>query len=327
MRILITGGAGYLGSILSRKLLEKNYEVRVMDALWYGIEPIEDCLKNDNFELIKEDIRNLTSTVKALKNVDAVIHLASLVGMPASSLEPKTSEEVNYLATKNIAELCELHEIQTYIFASTCSVYGSQPDKLITEKSKNEPLDFYAKSKWQSERAIQYLNHAPLILRFGTLFGISPRLRFDLVINLFCIQALVEGKITVNGGNQYRPFLHVIDAAESLIFSLEKNLTGTYNVVSENMTILEAAQRISKLSGCEIEISDENPDKRNYKVSAEKIKQVGFKPERKIEDAFNDFKIKYESGEIKNYNIEKYSNYKLLLNSKKMQEEVFFKEL
>lgn len=327
MRVLITGGAGYLGSILSRKLLEKNYEVRVMDALWYGIEPIEDCLKNKNFELIKEDIRNLTSTVKALKNVDAVIHLASLVGMPASSIEPKTSEEVNYLATKNIAELCELHEIETYIFASTCSVYGSQPNKLITEKSKNEPLDFYAKSKWQSERAIQYLNHAPSILRFGTLFGSSPRLRFDLVINLFCIQALVEGKITVNGGNQYRPFLHVIDAAESLIFSLEKNLTGTYNVISENMTILEAAQRISKLSGCEIEISNENPDKRNYKVSAEKIKQVGFKPERKIEDAFNDFKIKYEAGEIKNYNSEKYSNYKLLLNSKKMQEEVFFKEL
>ena len=170
MKILITGGAGYLGSILSKKLLGKGYQVRVMDALWYGIEPIEDCLDNNNFELVKEDIRNLTYTVRALKNIDAVIHLASLVGMPASSIEPKTSEEVNYLATKNIAELCELHDIETYVFASTCSVYGSQPNKLITEKSKNDPLDFYAKSKWQSERAIQYLNHAPSILRFGTLF-------------------------------------------------------------------------------------------------------------------------------------------------------------
>jgi len=327
MKILITGGAGYLGSILSKKLLGKGYQVRVMDALWYGIEPIEDCLDNNNFELVKEDIRNLTYTVRALKNIDAVIHLASLVGMPASSIEPKTSEEVNYLATKNIAELCELHDIETYVFASTCSVYGSQPNKLITEKSKNDPLDFYAKSKWQSERAIQYLNHAPSILRFGTLFGDSPRLRFDLVINLFCIQALTEGKITVNGGNQFRPFLHVNDAADSLIFTMEKNLTGTYNIISENMTILEAAQRISKLSDCEIKISDENPDKRNYKVSAEKIKQVGFEPEKKIEDAFNEFKIKYEAGEIKDYKNSKYNNYNSLINSKEMQEKVFFKEL
>ena len=322
-KILITGGAGYLGSTLSRKLLDKGYKVDVFDALWYGKEPIKDCLENKNFRLINEDIRNLIPTVKALKNVDAVIHLASVVGMPASSIEPKTSVEVNYLATKNIAELCELHGIETYIFASTCSVYGSQGNNLITEKSKVNPLDYYAESKWQSERAIQYLNHAPTILRFGTLFGISPRLRFDLVVNLFIIQSLFEGEITVNGGDQQRPFLHVKDAADSLIFSLEKNLTGTYNVISENMTIMQVAELISELSGCKINISQESPDKRNYKVSADKIKNSGFNPRHTIKEAFYDFEKKVKSGEIKDYKDAIYNNYKQLFESEETKKKVF----
>ena len=322
-KILITGGAGYLGSTLSRKLLDKGYEVDVFDALWYGKESIKDCLENKKFRLINEDIRNLIPTVKALKDVDAVIHLASVVGMPASSIEPKTSVEVNYLATKNIAELCELHGIETYIFASTCSVYGSQGNNLITEKSKVNPLDYYAESKWQSERAIQYLNHAPTILRFGTLFGISPRLRFDLVVNLFIIQSLFEGEITVNGGDQQRPFLHVKDAADSLIFSLEKNLTGTYNVISENMTIMQVAELISELSGCKINISQESPDKRNYKVSADKIKNSGFNPRHTIKEAFYEFEKKVKSGEIKDYKDAIYNNYKQLFESEETKKKVF----
>jgi len=327
MRILITGGAGYLGSILSRKLLDKGYQVRVMDAMWYGKESVNDLIKNENFELINDDIRNLVSTVKAMKDVDAVIHLASIVGMPASNIEPKTSEEVNYLATKNIAELCHLHGIETYIFASTCSVYGSQPDEFITEKSPVSPLDYYARQKFVSERAISWLNRAPVILRFGTLFGLSPRMRFDLVINLFAAQALTEGKITVFGGSQFRPFLHVDDAAESLIFALENNLTGTYNVISENLTILQAAERISKITGCKIEISNENEDLRNYKVSGGKINQMGFTAKMKVEDAVNEIKEAIKTGKINKFDDVKYSNYKLLFNSKEMQEKVFIQGL
>jgi len=322
MRVLITGGGGYLGSLLSRKLLEKNYQVRVIDALWYGEEPIKPLLSNENFELIKEDIRNLVTTVRAMKDVDAVIHLASLVGMPASSIEPMTSEEINYLATKNIAELCELHDIGTYIFASTCSVYGKQPNQLISEKTHCMPLDFYSEQKYKSERAIGWLNNAPTIYRFGTLFGLSPRPRFDLVINLFIAQALIEGKITVHGGNQNRPFLHVSDAADALIFGIEKDVSGTYNVVGENLTILQAAERISKLSGCEIEISEES-DERDYKVSSEKIKQIGFNPSKSIEDAFQEFKVQIENGLFKDYKDAKYNNYKLLDSSKEMQDQVF----
>jgi len=323
MRILVTGGAGYVGSLLSRKLLAKGYQVRVMDALWYGKQSISDCLTHENFELVEEDIRNLTSTVRAMKDVDAVVHLASIVGMPASSIEPRTSEEINYLATKNIAELCQLHGIGTYIFASTCSVYGSQPEKIITEKSRTSPLDYYAKQKFLSERAIGWLNTAPTILRFGTLFGLSPRMRFDLVINLFIAKALKEKEITVFGGNQYRPFLHVEDAADSIIFALEKDLTGTYNIMSENFTILNAAKKIKELTDCEIQISNENEDKRNYNVSAEKIKDIGFKPEKNVEFAFNQIKKALEDNTIINYKEKIYNNYELLFSSKEMQEKVF----
>ena len=323
MRILVTGGAGYVGSLLSRKLLAKGYQVRVMDALWYGKQSISDCLTHENFELVEEDIRNLTSTVRAMKDVDAVVHLASIVGMPASSIEPRTSEEINYLATKNIAELCQLHGIGTYIFASTCSVYGSQPEKIITEKSKTSPLDYYAKQKFLSERAIGWLNTAPTILRFGTLFGLSPRMRFDLVINLFIAKALQEKEITVFGGNQYRPFLHVEDAADSIIFALEKGLTGTYNVMSENFTILNAAKKIKELTNCEIQISNENEDKRNYNVSAQKIKDIGFKPEKNVEFAFNQIKKALEDELITDYTEKIYNNYELLFSSKEMQEKVF----
>ena len=323
MRVLVTGGGGYLGSILSRKLLAKGYKVRVADALWYGKDPIQECINNKNFELVNTDIRNLIDTVGALKNVDAVIHLASIVGMPASSIEPRTSEEINYLATKNIAELCQLHKIETYIFASTCSVYGSQPDKLITEKSEVDPLDYYAKQKFLSERAIGWLNRAPTILRFGTLFGLSPRMRFDLVINLFIAQAKINKEVTVFGGNQYRPFLHVDDAAESLVFALEKNLTGTYNVISENLTILQAAEKIKETLDCSINISNENIDNRNYKVSADKIKQMGFQPKKNIEFAIKEIVEAIENKTITNFMEDKYSNYKTLFGSKDMQEKVF----
>jgi len=321
--ILITGGAGYLGSILSRKLLLRGYHVRVIDGLWYGKESLEECLRNENFELIEGDIRNLMVTVKAMKDIDAVVHLASIVGMPAANIEPRTSEEVNYLATKNIAELCQLHEIETYIFASTCSVYGAQPNKLITEKSPTLPFDFYAKQKFYSERAIGWLNRAPTILRFGTLFGLSPRMRFDLVINWFIAQAIAGDKLVVNGGDQYRPFLHVSDAADSLVFALEKNMTGTYNVVTENMTIRQVAERIKKITDCEIEISNNIEDKRDYRVSAEKINQFGFHPSKDLEYAFEEIKKAFDDEKIKDYKDVRCNNQKLLFSSKEMQQKVF----
>jgi nucleoside-diphosphate-sugar epimerase len=196
---------------------------------------------------------------------------------------------------------------------------------MIDEKSRVSPLDFYAQQKYLSERATGWLNRAPTIYRFGTLFGLSPRMRFDLVINLFIAQATIEGKITVFGGEQERPFLHVSDAADALIFGIEKDLTGTYNVISQNMTIMQAAKLISKFTGCEIEVSKENEDNRSYKVSAEKIKQVGFSPSKTIEDAIKEIKDALIDKKIEDYNNVRYNNYKLLYSSKEMQNEVFIK--
>lgn len=323
----MTGGGGYLGSVLTEKLLAKGYSVRLLDPLWYGTEPIDPYRSNPKFELVQEDMRNLLSTVRSLVGVDAVIHLASIVGMPASSIEPKTSEEINYLATKNIAELCQIHEIETYIFASTCSVYGAQPDKLITEKSPTNPLDFYAKHKFLSERAVGWLNRAPTVLRFGTLFGLSPRMRFDLVINLFIAQALAGDTLTVHGGKQYRPFLHVADAADSLIFALENNLTGTYNVITENSTIEQVAKQMQDITGCTINVSSEIQDARDYRVSAKKINQMGFIPKMSLKHAFTEIKEAFKDGILSDYNDPKYNNYKLITNSKDLQKQVFIQGL
>jgi len=320
MRLLVTGGGGYLGSIFCRKMLAKGHKVKVLDALWYGKESLEELSNNPDFELVQEDIRNLVSTVSAMKDADTVVHLASIVGMPASSIDPILSEEVNYLATKNIAELCQLHEIETYVFASTCSVYGSQPNTLITEKSKVAPIDFYATQKYLSEKATRWLNRSPLIFRFGTLFGYSPRMRFDLVINLFVAQAIKEGKITVFGGNQNRPFLHVDDAAESIVFGLENNLTGTYNVITENFTMLQAAKKVSEITGCEIQIKPEVEDERHYEVSADKLSLTGFRPSKKLKDGIKEIIDIFSDGKIKDFNDKKYSNYEILLDKRETDE-------
>ena len=151
----------------------------------------------------------------------------------------------------------------------------------------------------------------------------SHRLRFDLVINLFIAQAITDGKITVHGGEQFRPFLHVQDAADCLVFALENDLTGVYNVVSENLTILDAAKRIQSLSGCEVIISNDIIYERNYKVSSKKINSTGFLAKRKIEDAFTEIKKAIETKSIDNYKDKIYNNYEFLYSSKEIQEKVF----
>jgi nucleoside-diphosphate-sugar epimerase len=202
-------------------------------------------------------------------------------------------------------------------------VYGAQPGKVITEKSSVSPLDVYAETKYKSEKAIHQVYEAATVVRFGTLFGMSPRMRFDLAINLFMAKALNKEKITVFGGSQHRPFLHVADAADALAFILEKNLDGIYNVISENFTIMEAAERISRLTGAEIEVSNSIVDKRDYVVSADKIKQFGFMPSRNVEYAVMEAREAFEAGKIKDYREPRYSNYESLFSSKELQEKVY----
>jgi len=320
MRVLLTGGSGYLGSILTRKLLKKGYRVRILDNFLFGKCSIKDLDKK--LEIVEGDIRDLTAVSKALKNVDIVIHLASIVGSQSSELDPKTSIEINYLSTRNLAELCKLYKIKQFVFASTCSVYGAHPEQMISENSEVNPLDSYGQSKFQSERAILQSYDYPTILRLGTLFGASYRMRFDLAINLFIAQALNKEKITVFGGNQWRPFLHVDDAAQAFSFVIDKQMEGIYNVIWKNLTITQMAKEVQKLIPSKIKLSKDVVDKRDYKVTGQKLERFGFKAKKDIKYAVKEFKTKV-SQDIKNYKQDKYSNYKSFFNTKSIQRKVY----
>ncbi len=321
MNILLTGGSGYLGSVLTRILLKKGHHVRVLDNFLFGRDSLKE-IKSDKLELVQGDIRDLGAVSSSLKNIDSVIHLASIVGTQSSELDPKTSIEINYLSTRNLADLCKLYNIKQIIFASTCSVYGAQPNQIIRENSEVNPLDSYGQSKFQSERAILQAYDYPTILRLGTLFGASHRMRFDLAINLFIAQALNREKLVVFGGNQWRPFLHVYDAALAFSYAVENNMEGIYNVVWKNLTIEDMAKQIKKLIPCEIEISEDIIDKRNYRVSGEKLGKSGFRAKYDIKYAVKEFNTSIKN-EVANYRHDRYSNYKSFFNSKSIQRKVY----
>ena len=320
MRVLLTGGSGYLGSILTRKLLKKGYRVRILDNFLFGKCSIKDLDKK--LEIVEGDIRDLTAVSKALKNVDIVVHLASIVGSQSSELDPKTSIEINYLSTRNLAELCKLYKIKQFVFASTCSVYGAQPEQMISENSEVNPLDSYGQSKFQSEKAILQSYDYPTILRLGTLFGASYRMRFDLAINLFIAQALNKEKITIFGGNQWRPFLHVDDAAQAFSFVIDKQMEGIYNVIWKNLTINQMAKEVQKLIPSKIKLSKDIVDKRDYRVTGKKLERFGFKAKKDIKYAVKEIKTKV-SQDVKNYKQDKYSNYKSFFNTKSIQRKVY----
>ena len=322
MKILLTGGSGYLGSILTRKLLVNGHYVRILDNFLFGKDSLKDIQSNKKLELVEGDIRDLSIVGKSLKGIDSVIHLASIVGTQSAELDPKASMEVNFMATRNIAELCKIYKIKQFIFASTCSVYGAQPDQLIAENSEVNPLDSYGLSKFQSERAILQAYDYPTILRLGTLFGASHRMRFDLAINLFIAQAMNKEKLTVFGGDQWRPFLHVDDAAEAFSFAVENKMEGTYNVIWKNLTINQMAKNVKKIIPSEINISKNIVDKRDYRVTGKKLEYFGYKAKKDITFATKEFKLKILE-DVKNYKQDKYSNYKSFFNSKTIQRKVY----
>ena len=322
MRILLTGGSGYLGSVLTRKLLTNEHHVRILDNFLFGKGSLKDIQDNKKLELVTGDIRDLSIVGKSLKNIDAVIHLASIVGTQSAELDSKVSTEINFMATRNIAELCKIYKIKQFIFASTCSVYGAQPDRLIAENSEVDPMDSYGLSKFQSERAILQTYDYPTILRLGTLFGASHRMRFDLAINLFIAQAMNKEKMTVFGGEQWRPFLHVDDAAEAFSFAVENKMEGTYNAVWKNLTINQMAKDVKKLIPSQVELSKDIVDKRDYRVSGKKLERFGFKAKKDIAYATKEFKSKILE-DVENYKQDKYSNYKSFFNSKSIQRKVY----
>jgi len=324
-KVLVIGGAGYIGSVLTRKLLKKNYRIRVLDNLLYGVDSLKDLYGNPRLTFIKGDVRNVQDLIRAVDDVDVVVHLAAIVGDPACTLDHSTTIEVNYEATKLLAEVCKHHNVQRLIFSSNCSVYGStDSDELLHENSPLNPVSLYSETKLKSEMALLENNNpeslAVTILRLATVFGLSPRPRFDLVVNVLTAKAVVEKKICIFGGDQWRPYVHVDDVANAFLACLEcpiEVIRGEiFNVGSEsqNYRIEEIGRIIRRLiSGVEVEVIESKVDKRNYRVTFAKIERVlGYRARRTLHYGIREIRKAIEDGIIRDYKDKRYNNYEHL---------------
>lgn len=316
--VLVIGGGGYIGSALLPKLLDRGYNVRLLDLLLYGAEPIEPIMHHPQLEIIQGDFLQMQQVVEAMRGMDAVIHLGAIVGDPACELCTGLTVEVNLMAARMIAEVADCMKLDRMIFASTCSVYGAS-DEVLDEKSSLNPVSLYASSKMATEKILLGLassDFAPVILRFGTIYGLSGRTRFDLVINLLTAKAVTEGKITVFGGKQWRPFVHVDDAALAVLTVLEAPLPlvrgQIFNVGSneQNYTIRQIAELIKGIvPEAEIEEVEGGSDARNYCVDFTKIQRtVGFTPQWTVEQGVQQVIDAIKGGKIDDYHNPQYSN-------------------
>lgn len=294
MNIFITGGAGFVGSVLIPKLIEHGYKVKVLDNLIYnnGIVLLS-YFQNKNFEFYKVDIRDKLRVKELIKKSDIIIHLAAIVGYPACKRNPKVAKEVNLDGTKILNELRSREQV--VIFASTSSVYGYQGDNnFCSEQTPLNPLTVYARTKIQAEHILLDKGNV-VILRFATGFGLSPRLRLDLLINNFVFLAFTEKKLVVYQKNYRRAFVHVRDMANAFIFSLKnlsKMVNEIYNVGADelNLTKEEIALNIKKKLDFKLFFSDVgcDEDQRNYALSYEKIRHLGFKAKISLNEGIDE---------------------------------------
>jgi nucleoside-diphosphate-sugar epimerase len=332
-KVLLIGGAGYIGSVMVRKMLQKGYRVRILDSLIYGKQSIAELYTNPSFELIVGDFRHVDTVVRAARGVDAIIHLGGIVGDPACQLDPEFAIEVNSAATRMIKGVCIGFGIKRFIFASTCSVYGADDD-LLNENSPLNPLSVYARSKVDSERILlEGANGSlsPTVFRMATAFGISYRPRFDLVINLLTAKAAVGEEITIFGGYQWRPFIHVDDVAKAFIMCLESPLGKvghqTFNVGANelNCQISDIGKMISDLlPGTRIEHQTDVTDKRNYRVCFDRIRNtLNFNCDKTIQDGISEIKDAIQGGLIGDYRNARFSNY-LWLEKQPEKREILF---
>jgi len=328
-RILIIGGAGYVGSVLCRELLKLNYNIRILDLLLYGNGPLKylSTLPQvvevpKKFECQIDDFRNVDKVIEAMDGIDTVIHLGAIVGDAACRISPNNTIQTNYVAPRNIALIAKAFGIKRMVFASTCSVYGSSYKLRLTEDDPQalNPVSLYARTKINAEQAILATTSntfSPVILRFATIYGISPRPRFALAVNLLSAQAQTERKITITGGQQWRPFVHVTDIANAIIKVIQapNELVGgeIFNVGAsqENYQINQIGRIMESLyPRTKIITEAKILDKRNYYVKFDKIKnRLNFSNSRTISDGIIEISHALQTGEIKNYRLPHYNNY------------------
>ena len=295
--ILVTGGAGYVGCILVRELLSKGETVRVFDRLFFGEDGLQEV--RDKVELIEGDLRYFDEAI--LDGIDSVVHLAGLSNDPTAEFNPKANHEMNTVATDVLANACKRRGIKRFVFASTCSIYDKglyAEDRLLDEESDVSPRAAYAVSNHEAERALLAMaddRFCPVILRKGTLYGFSPRMRYDLVVNTFVKDALMNGSLKVFcGGEMWRPLVDVTDAAKAYICCVEapehKVRGQIFNLVFKNYRILELAhwvrEALKPIKKLEIEVDYSHYRTRSYRVSGQKIETVlGFKPSVPVKES------------------------------------------
>jgi nucleoside-diphosphate-sugar epimerase len=305
--VLVVGGAGYVGGNLTNELITAGHAVRVLDNLTY-----EDMyLKSVDFAY--GDILDFRTVIPHLKWADVAVWLAAFVGDPACAINPDLTMKTNVTAVKNLVENFD----GKIIFPSTCSVYGAQ-DGELSETSPVNPLSIYAESKLEAEEILSKANTKPLIFRLGTLFGVSDdfaRLRVDLVLNLLTIRAVLEKKMSVFGGNQFRPLLHVRDFSTAAIPNINNDTCGIFNLHTENITIQQLAERISvRVKGVEIVQTDISfQDARNYRVSSKNAyEQLKFQPRFSIDFGIDEIASLVESKRIVDFSNPRFTNVEAL---------------
>jgi nucleoside-diphosphate-sugar epimerase len=320
--VLIIGGAGYIGSVLARKLLQLGYSVRILDTLLYGQDSIAELAGHPRFTLVEGDSRDVSAVFKAMLDMDAVVHLGELVGDPACALDKRLTLEINLAATRMVAEAAQGCGVKRFIYASSCSVYGYSSD-LLDERSTLNPVSLYAQAKIGSEHTLLELNGPdfhPAILRFATVYGLSPRPRFDLVVNLLAAKAVCDGEITIFGGEQWRPFVHVADVAQAITLCLTAPLVNVkarvFNVGADeqNYTISQVGQLVQRVvPEAKLINQGDGQDQRSYHVSFARIRhELGFKPRFTVEDGIQEIVTELRTGHIKDYGERRFSNYKTL---------------
>jgi nucleoside-diphosphate-sugar epimerase len=302
-KVLIVGGAGYVGGWMTDEAVRQGHQVRVVDNLTYE----DSYLKTVDFHF--GDVLDFKTINPHLKWADTVIWLSALVGDPACAINPKLTRRTNVESVKMLTESFG----GRVIFPSTCSVYGAQ-DGILDENSPTGPLSLYAESKLEAEEILTSGSNQTLIFRLGTLFGLSDnfaRLRVDLVLNVLTIRAILEGTMSVFGGTQYRPLLHVRDVATAAVPHISTSETGIFNLHTENVTVLELAEKIKSIvpdvSIEQTEISFQ--DARNYRVGSEKARQqLGFAPKWSIEDGIREVAQVITSKRIKDVQNPRFNN-------------------
>ena len=322
MKVLVTGGAGYIGAVLVRQLLQKNFKVRVLDSLKFGGDALYDVMLHPDFEFINGDIRNEKNIDEALKGVDAVAHLAAIVGDPACKKYSDEARSTNWDGSCSLFDKAEKPGIAKFVFASTCSNYGkmANPDDFVTETSQLNPISLYAELKVKFEDYLLNVNKDSRIcstaLRFSTVYGFSPRIRFDLTVNEFTRNAAVHGVQEIWGAQFWRPYCHVDDLARAVVLVLESdeskvranvfNVGSTEENYNKGMIIEEVCKVVPNV---QVDYVDSSEDPRDYRVNFDKIKnELGYTITKKVPEGVREIYTLMKSNIITDPFAQKFRN-------------------